>query len=274
MRIDTSKLSIKEIYEQRQAIMDTKKLLPIKSDPMAATAPKGVKPKMKTKAFGESSDPNKMKVTFVGNTALWCDSHMDVLAVGCYEKTVAERGKLVPHLVDHDHSLRAKLGKTLDVFTKIVNVSEFGVESDVQTTESLMMTSELIRKWDEKVFEMYKDEGVDQHSIGMQYVRLGLAINDEEYKEEFELWQKVYPQIINKEFVDKRDYFWYVTEIKLFEISAVLFGSNELTPTTETEKNIHAPFVKNTHEEEGRSSAVTEDTLDEEYKRKQQLLND
>ena len=87
------------------------------------------------------------------------------------------------------------------------------------------------------MFQLYKDEAVDQHSIGMQYMQLVLCVNDPEYKEEFADWEKYYPLVINKEKVDRAGYFWYVTEIKLYEISAVLFGSNELTPTVSTEKD-------------------------------------
>jgi DNA-directed RNA polymerase len=38
-------------------------------------------------------------------------------------------------------------------------------------------------------------------------------------------------QVINKDVAMKRGYFWVVYEIKLLEVSAVLWGANELTPT-------------------------------------------
>jgi hypothetical protein len=72
---------------------------------------------------------------------------------------------------------------------------------------------------------------VNQHSIGLQYVKLSLAINDEDYKEEFEVWNKYNEQIINKDKAEANGFFWAVQEIKLIENSAVLFGSNEITPT-------------------------------------------
>jgi hypothetical protein len=36
--------------------------------------------------------------------------------------------------------------------------------------------------------------------------------------------------VINKEKIDKAGYFWIVPEMRLYENSAVLFGSNEITP--------------------------------------------
>jgi len=270
MRIDTSNLTIKQIQEQKKLLISTKKSLPITSEPVHDFTVNGKSLDIKTKAFGEaSSDPNKKQVKFIGNTALFCDSHLDVLSVGCYEKTLQERAMLIPHLVDHIHSLKAKVGKTIDVSTEVMNVSAFGIESDVMTTEVLTMTSELNRKWDEKVFQLYADEEVNQHSIGMQYVQLALAINDEQYKEEFDLWLKVYPSIINKERVDQSGYFWYVTEIKLFEISAVLFGSNELTPTIETQKNVEQPSDDTVDKKDKKPLNDTS----EENKRRLDLLN-
>jgi len=95
------------------------------------------------------------------------------------------------------------------------------------------MVTDIKQKYDEKIFALYSDLKVRQHSIGMQYVQLELCLNDENYKEEFASWNKYYKSIINKDAVDSKGFFWYVTEIKLYENSAVLFGANELTPTLE-----------------------------------------
>lgn len=279
MRVNTKNLSIKEIYDSKKELIATKKQTPIFSDAISYNTIKGLKPTIETKAEADSSNPNTLKVSLIGNTAMFCDSHMDVLGIGCFDKTVQERGNLVPHLVDHKHSLEAKLGKTLNVYTELINVKDFGIESDVLQTQVLKMDSELVRSWNQKVFQLYKDEAVDQHSIGMQYVKLELALNDAEYKEEFELWNKVFPQIINKEFVENRGYFWYVTEIKLFEISAVLFGSNELTPTTaieSTKEEVNQPLLNTdeTTKDEAENDFTSEENKKQEemQKRKNALL--
>lgn len=274
MRIDTSNLTIKQIVEQKKTLIKSKKSLSITSEPICDYSINGANPTIKTKAFGENAeDPNKLKVKFIGNTALFCDSHLDVLAPGCYDKTIKERGQWVPHLIDHKHSLEAKIGKTLDISTEVVNVASFGIDSDVQTTEVLTMTSELVRGWNDKVFQLYKDEEVNQHSIGMQYVNLILCVKDENYKEEFEAWQKYHPSVINKERVDQAGYFWYVTEIKLLEISAVLFGANELTPTIETQKNIQQPSNDTVDNKKPSEDTSDKQKEEEEFERKLLLLN-
>lgn len=286
MRIDTENLTIKEIKKRKKELIKDKKSLPIFSEPMIRSVVKEENAEIMTKKFGKSNDTDKIKVKFIGNTALFCDSHMDVLSIGCYTKTVNERGLIIPHLVDHVHNLEAKVGKTLDVSTEMVSVSMFGIDSDVKTTEALTMTSEVNRLWNPKIFQLYKDEEVNQHSVGMQYMKIELAVNseDEDYKEEFALWNKVFPLVINKEKVEKRGYFWYVTEIKLYEISAVLFGSNELTPTIETQKHIEQPSNDTDQEKKKPSNDTLNDNdhgdqnqkdeaEEEEFQRRMQLLN-
>lgn len=57
-----------------------------------------------------------------------------------------------------------------------------------------------------------------------------------------ENFDKYYPDVVNKEDVDKQGYFWAVLEAKLKEGSAVLMGSNWVTPTLDnnlkTEKSL------------------------------------
>ena len=48
------------------------------------------KPAIASKSHGDSSnDPNSVIVSLIGNTAMFCDSHGDVLSVGCFDKTVS-----------------------------------------------------------------------------------------------------------------------------------------------------------------------------------------
>jgi hypothetical protein len=76
----------------------------------------------------------------------------------------------------------------------------------------------------------------------MQYVKIDLAVNDSQYEEEYKVWSDNIDQIGNREHAEEKGYFWLVREAKLIEISAVLMGSNTLTPTInepskDTQKN-------------------------------------
>ena len=84
------------------------------------------------------------------------------------------------------------------------------------------------------MFDMYRKGWVKQHSVGMRYVQLFMAINesdDKYYREEYEVWEKYYPQVINQKDAEELGYFFAVTEAKVIEGSAVPLGSNWVTPT-------------------------------------------
>jgi len=87
------------------------------------------------------------------------------------------------------------------------------------------------------MYKEYKANRVKNHSVGMQYVNIELALNDEEEKDEFATWNKYIDSIANREEVEQKGYFWAVKEAKVIEGSAVPIGSNRITPTLDnTEK--------------------------------------
>jgi hypothetical protein len=106
------------------------------------------------------------------------------------------------------------------------------------------------------MFEQYAKGYVKEHSVGMRYVKLELAINSDNKwdVEEKEVWDKYYPEIANKEVADERGYFWAVTEAKIVEGSAVVKGSNYATPTISIEAVKDTPIIteplKDTQKEE------------------------
>ncbi len=179
---------------------------------------------------------DELNIEVIGNVAGWCDSQMDVMLRDNWNKSILERGatnqKLVYHLKNHKYSTDAIVGKDVSLFTKEIDLSIFNIVSDIKIAQALLMNSTVVKDYDEKTFILYKDKQIKQHSIGLQYVKIYLCINSDDaydaaYKEN---WEKYYPQVINKEKVDSKGYFWAVTEAKILEVSAVLFGANELTP--------------------------------------------
>ena len=82
----------------------------------------------------------------------------------------------------------------------------------------------------------YADGHVKNHSVGMRYVKLSLAINDEDAGSNFDTWEKYIDQVANKEIAEAQGYFWAVKEAKVIEGSAVPIGSNQFTPTLENNK--------------------------------------
>lgn len=171
-----------------------------------------------------------LKRTIIGNTYNWMDSHDDVHAKGVFTKSIKERGNQVFHLHDHEFKLTSKIGEPIRVYEDSVNWADLGVNKAGQT-QALFMDSEILKEYNERIFSEYKNGKINQHSVGMQYVKIDLAVNDEEEEEEYKVWTDNIDQLGNREHAENKGYFWLVREAKLIEISAVLMGSNTLTPT-------------------------------------------
>lgn len=171
----------------------------------------------------------RIKRTIIGNTYNWMDSHSDVHMKGIFSKSISEN-KNIMHLHDHIYQTTAKVGTPISVYEKSIKWSDLGINKEGRTI-ALMMDSEIKKSYNQMIFEEYLNKEINQHSVGMQYVKLALAVNDADYKEEFANWNSYIGNVANSEKAIEQGYFWAVTEAKLMEISAVIKGSNELTPT-------------------------------------------
>jgi len=180
----------------------------------------------------QDDDTGVVKVKVVGNSAWWCDSQMDVLTDTCYDKSIKEKGNLIPHIADHIHLSTNHVADVKAVYTQKISLKDLGLDLPGSTT-AFVMESDVREDYNEDTYKFYKNGKINQHSIGLQYISIGMCINDKDYLPEYELWKKYYDKVINKDVIDERGYFWIVPEIKIMENSCVLFGANILTPTLE-----------------------------------------
>lgn len=222
-------MEIKELIERKSELIELKKA-EVKTVKGGLTDYEGVIMLGVDKSNADTE--TKLNRTIVGNTYMWMDSHEDVHAKGVFTKSIKERQDSIFHLHDHKFELTAKVGEPTKVYEKELRWSDFGV-SKAGTTTALLMDTEIIKDYNANVFNAYSKGKVKQHSVGMQYVKIDLAVNDSEYEEEYKVWQDNVDNIGNKEVAEEKGYFWLVREAKLIEISAVLLGSNSLTPTLE-----------------------------------------
>lgn len=169
--------------------------------------------------------------TIIGNTYLWMDSHDDVHAKGCFSKSVKEN-KNIFHLHDHEFKITSKVGEPKKTYEEEITWKDLGVNKSGMT-QALFMDTEIFKEYNSQIFNEYKANRINQHSVGMQYVKIDLAVNDDSFEKEFKTWQDNIDSLGNPEKATEKGYFWLVKEAKLIEISAVLMGSNELTPTQE-----------------------------------------
>lgn len=179
------------------------------------------------------NDANELERTIVGNTYYWMDSHDDVHAKSCFLKSTKETKAF--HLHDHEFKITSKVGEPINTYEQEVAWKDLGVDKSGMT-EALFMDTKVLREYNSQVFNAYKNNQINQHSVGMQYVKIDLAVNDSEYKEEFAVWQNNIDKLGNPERAEEKGFFWLVREAKLIEISAVLLGSNEITPTLGEDK--------------------------------------
>lgn len=179
------------------------------------------------------STPGILSKTIVGNTYYVMDSHEDVHVDGCFAKSLRERGDKVFHLHDHEYKITSKVGKPIRVYEKEIAWKDLGVEKNGMT-QALMMDTEVRKDYNERIYKAYKDGEIDQHSVGMAYVKIELAADDEDNKPAYKLWKETLPLLANKDVAEENGFFFVVKEAILREISGVLIGSNTITPTMET----------------------------------------
>jgi len=196
------------------------------------------------KAEGDNMPDEKfteLKAVVIINTTNLMDSHCDVHLPGIWNKSLREN-KMIMHLQEHEREFEKVIadGKELKAYTKTFTWAELGYNY-AGSTEALVFESTVLKKRNEFMFNQYINGWVKNHSVGMYYVKMDMAINDKDYPNEYTAWEKYYPMIANKEKADEKGFFWYVLEAKCMEGSAVVLGSNFATPTISTETKNNQP---------------------------------
>jgi len=185
---------------------------------------------------------DQIRVLAAINTTRFMDSHDDVHIDGLWDKSLREN-KIIMHLQEHamqyDHIIAD--GEELKAFTKYYDWKDLGYDHEGQT-QVLVFDSTVKRDRNKFMFDQYAKGYVKNHSVGMQYVKLLLAVNDEEYKEEFAAWNEFFDSIANKSLAEEKGYFYPVKEAKVIEGSAVPVGSNRVTPTIDNNVDGSEPF--------------------------------
>lgn len=176
-----------------------------------------------------------IKRTIIGNTYYWLDSHDDVHVDGIFTKSLKEKApNKIYHYHDHQGMLTSKVGTFSKVYEKRVMWNDLGKNLFGYTT-ALLGDTEIKRILNKSIFEQYLNEEIDQHSVGMNYITMQLAINSDEpaFKEHKKEWDNIYQFIGNKDKVLEQGFFWSQKEARLIEMSAVGAGSNEVTHTVQ-----------------------------------------
>jgi len=181
------------------------------------------------------SELQEIKVNVIINTTNIIDSHNDLHLPGLWTKSLQEN-KYLMHLQEHQRDFDKIIadGDDLKAYTQMFKFSDLGEDLN-GNTQALVFESIVKRDRNEYMFNQYANGYVKQHSVGMQYIKIQLAINDPDYPE-FEIWKKYVGEVANVEKANEEGYFYVVLEAKVLEGSAVPLGSNHITPTQSVEE--------------------------------------
>lgn len=178
--------------------------------------------------------------TIVGNTYKYMDSHDDVHIPGIFTKTLQENQGNILHVHDHIFEVGAKVGVFSKVYEEPIDWVTLGLNRLGQTV-ALLADSQIRKALNASIFDQYKNDELNQHSVAMRYVNMFLCINDPNDQEHYANWNKYFVDLGNMPLILEQGYFWAITEAKLKEISPVTNGSNDLTPTLPVGKQQPSP---------------------------------
>lgn len=189
------------------------------------------------KPIAESEDLGEIKTRLVINTTNLMDMHDDVHFPGLWKKSLRENRNIM-HLQEHelkfDHIISD--GDDLEAYTQQLSWKDLGQKFD-GVTEALIFDSVVKKDRNQFMFDQYRQARIKNHSVGMQYVKIALAVDsdDEYWQEEKKTWNKYIDQVVNRKHAEELGYFFAVTEAKVIEGSAVPLGSNWITPTMDND---------------------------------------
>lgn len=209
-----------------------KDLLEIKMAEYKTMSEPLLKSELFTKDFTpEIEDINSdfIEVKSVINTTNIIDSHLDLHMPKIWNKTVLDN-PFTHHLKQHESRFESVISKKAKSFNENMNFNELGLDMDFKTVANINQFI-LQRNKMPFMFDAYKNGDVDQHSIGMLYVDLDIAYYDEDSQKQMDFFNEMKDKAVNPEVADEYGYFWVVYQAKKREGSAVVFGSNSVTPT-------------------------------------------
>jgi hypothetical protein len=221
----------------------------------------GVILKNKINPLIESISSDVIEVKAVINTTNIIDNYMDLHTATIWNKTVKDNPHTY-HLESHGRSFKDIIDSKAKQSNEIMNFRDLGLDVDFQTVANIN-TFLIDKKDNPEMFKRYVNGDVHEHSVGMRYINLSLAMYDEDDQKEMDFFNEKLKEAVNPEIAIEKGYFWVVSEAKKIEGSAVLFGANSITPTL---------YVKNFEPSNGTRDEKSE-PLNNTQKKKLQLSN-
>jgi hypothetical protein len=174
---------------------------------------------------------SKIHARLVINTTNIVDSHRDCHLPGIWDKSIRE-SKNILLLQDHSRALNDIIAERVKAAAEMFEWKDLGFPEWSGKTQALVFDAVIEKERNDFMFKYYTKGYYVEHSVGMMYVNLELAVNNEssEYREEKKVWDMYIDSIVNKDYAKEKGYFWAVHEAEIVEGSAVAMGSNYVTP--------------------------------------------
>lgn len=220
----------KALRENKTTLIAQKKMITKEADSVIFSTNIESKKEASKEEGEDNISPAKLKAKLAINTTNLMDSHSDVHFDGIWNKSTKEQ-KNILLLQEHQMKFNSIISDNVVASVKKMTWKSLGFDFE-GSTEVLIFDTEIDKNRNEFMFNQYSKGYVKEHSVGMRYVKLELAINSESKwdEEEKAVWDKYIEKIVNKDVAENQGYFWAVTEAKIVEGSAVVKGSNYATP--------------------------------------------
>lgn len=193
-------------------------------------------PLINSALIGKSFEPKIGKISSdiievkaVINTTNIIDSHMDLHMAKIWNKTVMDNPMSL-HLKTHKQEFESIISAKARSYNEKTNFNKLGLNKEFATIANINHFT-IDKAKDPFMFDKYINGEVMEHSIGMMYVTLDLAYYDEDSQKNMDFFELAKSNAVNPEVADENGYVWVVYEAKKREGSAVVFGSNSVTPT-------------------------------------------
>lgn len=132
------------------------------------------------------------------------------------------------------HKKKSEIQKS-DFSNVMLDCIQKAENTGIDKLEVLIYEAVIKKDRNEYMFNQYKSGYVLNHSVGMRYYKILFCYDSKEtaYTQQKENFDKYSKEVLNKD--DLGEYFWAVLEAKNIEGSAVVKGSNFLTPVLSME---------------------------------------
>lgn len=272
-QFETKKELYNYLIENKKELIKQKKSAIKHTDSFNITLPVvNKKETNKEKTNKQEVNDDQVVVKVVINTTNLQDSYDDVHIKGIWEDSLKDNTRKL-HLQEHKVSFDSIIseGEDLKVYVQDYTWKELGLNYEGET-QALVFESTVKKERNPFMYTQYKQGFVKNHSVGMRYIELKLAINDPEYTDEFEIWKEYIDQVANKEYTESKGYFWAVTKASFSEGSAVVYGSNWATPTLSTESKEDKKEFKNKKQQKEEENTEPETVDNDEIVRENEIL--